>query len=199
MEACTSSSRYFASYLKHCIWKADPPAGAAICAKELSGEGLHRWSPMIGYCLKDHVPGNADFRAYHKGLTSADLEQGRHDYALLGKDPIEKRIILDKKACSARYTCSLACHPLQLRVGSHSSPCFWPHYDQDDITPTRRGLSRLTETGGFVGIEQRRLTSSTQTRTTFRRRIYSYCFSSLRRERRTTSGQRRCGRSIGEF
>jgi hypothetical protein len=97
MEACTSSSKYFASYLKHWIWGGDPPPGAAICAKELSGEGVHRWSPMIGYCLKDHVPGNTDFRAYHKGLTSADLEQGRHDYALLGKDPIEKRIRLDKK------------------------------------------------------------------------------------------------------
>ena len=97
MEVCTSSSKYFASYLKRWIWEGEPPAGAAICAKELSGEGVHRWSPMIGYCLKDHVPGNTDFRAYHKGLTSAELEQGRHDYALLGKDPIEKRIMLDKK------------------------------------------------------------------------------------------------------
>lgn len=51
---------------------------------------------MVGYVL-NIAPDNTGIRAYRKRLLQADIDQGRRDYTLLGNDPIEKRIRLDKK------------------------------------------------------------------------------------------------------
>ena len=41
--------------------------------------------------------GNVRFRAYVKNVTAEAITEGRHEYALLGADPIAKRLRVDKR------------------------------------------------------------------------------------------------------
>ena len=41
--------------------------------------------------------GNVKFRAYTKNVTNEEITEGRHEYALLGADPIAKKLRVDKK------------------------------------------------------------------------------------------------------
>lgn len=45
---------------EHLGWSKNPPAGAVVCIKKLTGRGLHTFHGLLGYIMKDE--GQAHFK-----------------------------------------------------------------------------------------------------------------------------------------
>ncbi|KAL3683672.1 hypothetical protein R1sor_001694 [Riccia sorocarpa] len=56
-------------------WDDDCPIGASICAKSVKNSGLHTFTGLIGYCLKDEK--EEHFRMYQKNISEQQMEERR--------------------------------------------------------------------------------------------------------------------------
>jgi hypothetical protein len=75
-------------------WDADS-ARCRICVKSLAQSGLHTLHGMLGYCMKYQAEQTPErpFEMHHSGVTTADLQKGREEYAKLGR-PNKHRVEL---------------------------------------------------------------------------------------------------------
>lgn len=63
-----------------------------VQSKRLSGQGIHTWLGMVGYCTKDiKLP---HFMCKMFNISQQELESGRMEYIMRGAGPLKKRVAL---------------------------------------------------------------------------------------------------------
>ncbi|KAL3700532.1 hypothetical protein R1sor_018554 [Riccia sorocarpa] len=66
-----------------------PPCGT-ICAKSVKNNGLHTFTGLVGYCLKDEH--EIHFRVWSKNVTEIQKEQGRKMHIIYGSSVYKNRV-----------------------------------------------------------------------------------------------------------
>jgi hypothetical protein len=66
---------------------ADVPAGATVMCKTLRNTGLHTFSGMIGYCMKDE--GLEHYQVGRHNVTDAEMEGAKEQYIKYGAGPLK--------------------------------------------------------------------------------------------------------------
>lgn len=71
---------------------ADLIRGIGVQSKRLSGQGIHTWLGMVGYCTKDiKLP---HFVCLIHNISKQELESGRMEHIMRGAGPLKKRAAL---------------------------------------------------------------------------------------------------------
>ncbi|KAL3691874.1 hypothetical protein R1sor_005525 [Riccia sorocarpa] len=71
-------------------WNVRCPPGASICAKSVKNNGLHTFTGLVGYCLKDEH--EAHFVKYVKNVSEEQQEQGRKIHVIYGSSVYKNRV-----------------------------------------------------------------------------------------------------------